>query len=146
MKILIAVLLLALPALCFWRAVAAWRRGRRGIAPLWAVLGLALTLGNPLANAYLLAPLDSGLQRALFARAREAHLIGASEARVQEVLGKPWKSRTTEGRFQVLLYAPCKVCMASYGAPFAVYLMDGRVEGFRSGAGEVQRVARPDAQ
>ena len=40
MKILIAVLLLALPALCFWRAVAAWRRGRRGIAPLWAVLGL----------------------------------------------------------------------------------------------------------
>jgi hypothetical protein len=146
MKILIAVLLLALPALCFWRAVAGWRRAQRGVAVLWALLGLALTLGNPLANAYLLAPVDGALQRNLFARAKEAKLMGAPEARVREVLGKPWKSHESGGRFTVLLYAPCRVCMASYGAPFAVYLQDGLVQGFRAGTGELQRVARPPPQ
>ena len=146
MKIFIAVLLLALPALCLWRAVAAWRKAHRAVAALWILFGLALTLVNPLANAYLLAPVDGSLQRALFARAREANLLGAPEARVREVLGKPWKAHKGEGRFTVLLYAPCKVCMASYGAPFAVYLQDGTVQGFRAGTGELQRVARPPPQ
>ena len=126
--------------------MAAWRRVHRGVAALWTLLGLALTLGNPLANAYLLAPVDGSLQRALFARAREANLLGAPEARVREVLGKPWKTHQSEGRFTVLLYAPCKVCMASYGSPFAVYLQDGAVQGFRAGTGELQRVARPPPQ
>jgi hypothetical protein len=143
MKIFIAVLLLALPALCVWRMVVYWRRGRAALAALWLVLGVALLLGNPLANAYLLAPIDGSLQRGLFARARNAHLIGAGEARVREVLGKPWKVRQVEGRFSIWLYAPCKICMASYGAPFAVYLQGGAVQGFRAGTGELERVARP---
>jgi hypothetical protein len=142
MKIVIAVLLLALPGLCFWRVAVAWRH-RRAISALWLVLGLALLLGNPLANAYLLAPVDRSLQRGLFARAREARLLGASEARVREVLGKPWKTRQVEDRFSIMLYAPCKVCMASYGAPFAVYLQGGTVQGFRAGTGELERIARP---
>lgn len=146
MKLFIAVLLLGLPALCFWRLVVSWRRGRRAIAALWLVLGLSLVLGNPLANAYLLAPVDGSLQRSLFSRAREAHLLGAGEARVREVLGKPWKARNVEGRFYVWLYAPCKICMASYGAPFAVYLQNGTVQGFRAGTGELERVAHPPPQ
>ncbi|MGZ6124982.1 MAG: hypothetical protein ACXWLR_08475 [Myxococcales bacterium] len=143
MKLFIAVLLLALPALCFWRMAVFWGRRRTAIAALWLVLGLALLLGNPLANAYVLAPIDRSLQRGLFARARDAHLLGASEARVREVLGKPWKVRQVEGRFSIMLYAPCKVCMASYGAPFAVYLQGGAVQGFRAGTGELERVTRP---
>jgi hypothetical protein len=143
MKVFIAVLLLGLPALCFWRMVVLWRRRQPAIAVLFLLLGLALLLGNPLANAYLLAPVDRSLQKGLFARARDAHLLGASEARVREVLGKPWKIREVEGRFSIMLYAPCKVCMASYGAPFAVYLQGGAVQGFRAGTGELERIARP---
>lgn len=146
MKLFIAVLLLGLPALCVFRLVVSWRRGHPAIAALWLLLGIALLLGNPLANAYLLAPVDNSLQRSLFSRARDAHLIGAGEARVREVLGKPWKERNVEGRFSVWLYAPCKVCMASYGAPFAVYLQNGAVQGFRAGTGELERVARPPPQ
>jgi hypothetical protein len=146
MKIFIAVLLLALPALCFWRVAVSLRQGRRPIAVLWALLGVVVLLGNPLANAYLLAPIDGPLQRKLFARAREAHLLGGSEARVREVLGKPWKARQVEGRFSVLLYAPCRICMASYGAPFAVYLQNGVVQGFRAGTGELERVAQKPGQ
>lgn len=146
MKIFIAVLLLVLPALCLWRMAVSWRGRRRAISALWLVLGVALLLGNPLANAYLLAPVDRSLQQGLFARARDAHLLGASEARVREVLGRPWKTRQVEGRFSIMLYAPCKVCMASYGAPFAVYLQGGTVQGFRAGTGELERVARPPPQ
>lgn len=142
MKLFIAVLLLALPALCFWRMSVFWRRQSRVLSALWLVLGILLLLGNPLANAYLLSPVDRSLQQGLFARAREARLLGATEARVREVLGKPWKVRV-EDRFSVMLYAPCKVCMASYGAPFAVYLQGGTVQGFRAGTGELERVSRP---
>jgi hypothetical protein len=146
MKLFIAVLLLGLPALCFYRLAVSWRNGRRAVPGLWLLLGIALLLGNPLANAYLLSPIDHSRQRSLFSRARDAHLLGASEARVREVLGKPWKERNEPGRFSVWLYAPCKICMASYGAPFAVYLQNGTVQGFRAGTGELDRVARPPPQ
>jgi hypothetical protein len=33
--------------------------------------------------------------------------------------------------------------MASYGAPFVVYLADGKVQGFRAGTGDVERVDHP---
>jgi len=145
MKILVAVLLLALPLWCAWAFYVAARSGR---LTWWRTLIYALgffilLLGNPLANAYLLSPIDSSLQRALFQRARNGGLLGADEARVRDVLGKPWKAHQLEGPFSVLLYAPCKVCMASYGAPFVVYLRGGSVEGFRSGPGETLRVKRP---
>lgn len=144
MRLLIAVLLLGLPLLCLWALVASFRAGRRGRGALYSALFLALLLGNPLANAYLLAPLDRALQGELFAKAKGARLLGASESRVREVLGKPWKTRQLEGPFAVLLYAPCKVCMASYGTPFTVYLESGKVQGFRAGTGELERVPRPD--
>ena len=144
MKILIAVLLLALPLWCAWAFYAAARAGKltvwRGL--LYGAGFVLLLLGNPLANAYLLSPIDHAMQRSLFEKARSASLLGADEARVRAVLGKPWKARPLEAPFSVLLYAPCKVCMASYGAPFVVYLRDGVVEGFRSGAGEILRVKR----
>lgn len=143
MKVLIAVLLLGLPLLCLWALIASFRSGRRGRGALYSVLFLVLLLGNPLANAYLLAPVDSALQHDLFAKAKGALLLGASEARVREVLGKPWKTRQVDGPFSVLLYAPCKVCMASYGAPFTVYLESGKVQGFRAGTGELERIPRP---
>ena len=103
---------------------------------------VVLLLGNPLANAYLLTPVDHALQRALFEKARRAALLGADEARVRSVLGNPWQARQLEPPLSVLLYAPCRVCMASYGAPFTVYLRSGTVEGFRSGPGEMLRVKR----
>jgi hypothetical protein len=144
MKIAAAVLLLALPLWCAWAIYAAARAGR--LTPWRALLYgagfLLLLLGNPLANAYLLSPIDHALQRALFERARAAGILGADEARVRAVLGKPWKARPLEAPFSVLLYAPCKVCMASYGAPFVVYLRGGVVEGFRSGPGETLRLKR----
>jgi hypothetical protein len=144
MKILVAVLLLALPLWCAWAFYAAARAGKltlwRGL--LYGAGFVLLLLGNPLANAYLLSPIDHAMQRALFEKARGAALLGADEARVRAVLGKPWKARPLETPFSVLLYAPCKVCMASYGAPFVVYLRDGVVEGFRSGPGETLRVRR----
>ena len=143
MKLFIAVLLLGLPLLCLWALIASFRSGRRGRGALYSVLFLALLLGNPLANAYLLAPVDSALQHELFARAKAAMLLGASEARVREVLGKPWKTRQVDGPFSLLLYAPCKVCMASYGAPFVVYLESGKVQGFRAGTGELERIPQP---
>ncbi|OLC73579.1 MAG: hypothetical protein AUG04_11735 [Deltaproteobacteria bacterium 13_1_20CM_2_69_21] len=145
MKVFIAVLLLALPLWCAWAFYVAARSGRlTWWRALVYVLGfLVLLLGNPLANAYLLSPVDSFLQGALFEKARSAGLLGADEARVRAVLGKPWKTRQLESPFSVLLYAPCKVCMASYGAPFVVYLREGAVEGFRSGRGETLRVKRP---
>jgi hypothetical protein len=145
MKILVAVLLLALPLWCAWAFYVAWRSGRltrwRGLT--YALGFLILLLGNPLANAYLLSPIDSALQRALFRKARTAGLLGADETRVRAVLGNPWKARQLDPPFSVLLYAPCKICMASYGAPFVVYLRNGSVEGFRSGPGETLRVKRP---
>jgi hypothetical protein len=143
MKLLIAVLLLGLPLLCLWALVASFRSGKRGRGVLYSVLFLVLVLGNPLANAYLLAPVDSALQHKLFAKAKGALLLGASEARVREALGKPWKARQVDGPFSVLLYAPCKVCMASYGAPFIVYLESGKVQGFRAGTGELERIPQP---
>jgi hypothetical protein len=144
MKILLAVLLLALPLWCAWAFYAAWRSGRLTWwrALIYATGFFVLLLGNPLANAYLLSPIDSSLQAALFRKARSAGLLGADEARVRAVLGDPWKVRQLEAPFAVLLYAPCKVCMASYGAPFVVYLREGAVEGFRSGQGETLRVKR----
>jgi hypothetical protein len=151
MKLLIAVALLGLPLLCLWALVASFRASRPGRGALYSVLFLGLLFGNPLANAYLLAPVDSAMQHELFRKAQAALLLGASEARVREVLGKPWKTQqlvitdtTASGPFAALLYAPCKVCMASYGAPFKVYLERGKVQGFRSGTGELERVAPPD--
>jgi hypothetical protein len=141
MKIVAALLLLALPLGCAWAFYVAARTGWRGL--VYALGFLVLLLGNPLANAYLLSPVDSFLQGALFEKARSAGLLGADESRVRAVLGKPWKARQLEAPFSVLLYAPCKVCMASYGAPFVVYLREGAVEGFRSGRGETLRVKRP---
>jgi hypothetical protein len=143
MKILIAVLLLALPLWCAWALYAAARVGKlnwwRGL--LYGTGFVVLLLGNPLANAYLLYPIDAALQRSLFEKARAQALLGASEERVRSVLGRPWKRHHTEGGpYTLLLYAPCKVCMASYGAPFVVYLRDDKVEGFRSGQGETVRI------
>jgi hypothetical protein len=143
MRLLIAVLLLGLPLLCLWALVSSFRAGRPGRGTLYSVLFLALLFGNPLANAYLLAPVDSAMQHKLFRKAQAALLLGASEARVREVLGKPWKRRQADGPFAVLLYPPCKVCMASYGAPFTVYLESGRVQGFRAGTGELERIPQP---
>ena len=145
MKIVAALLLLALPLGCGWAFYVAARTGRLTWwrALVYALGFLVLLLGNPLANAYLLSPVDSFLQGALFEKARSAGLLGADESRVRAVLGKPWKARQLEAPFSVLLYAPCKVCMASYGAPFVVYLREGAVEGFRSGRGETLRVKRP---
>lgn len=142
MKILVAVLLLALPLFCAWALYAAARAGKLTFwrALLYGTGFVLLLLGNPLANAYLLSPIDASLQRSLFEKARSASLLGAGEERVHSVLGKPWKKHTAEGTFTLLLYAPCKVCMASYGAPFVVYLREGKVEGFRSGPGEVARI------
>jgi hypothetical protein len=144
MKILIAVLLLALPLWCAWAFYAAARAGKltlwRGL--LYGAGFVLLLLGNPLANAYLLSPIDHAMQRSLFEKARAASLLGADEAKVRAVLGKPWKARPLEAPFSVLLYAPCRVCMASYGAPFVVYLRNGVVEGFRSGPGETLKVKR----
>ena len=144
MRILIAVLLLALPALCAWATVASFRAGRPILGTSYALGAVLLLLANPLPNAYLLAPIDAAGQRRLFERAKQAQLLGASEARVREALGKPWKARPIDETYSVFLYAPCKVCMASYGAPFAVYLAGGKVQGFKSGTGEVERIARPD--
>lgn len=141
MKIVIAVLLLALPLWCAWALYAAARARRltwwRGL--LYGTGFVLLLLGNPLANAYLLYPIDASLQRSLFEKARKESLLGATEERVRSVLGKPWKTHRGEGPFSLMLYAPCKVCMASYGAPFVVYLRGGKVEGFRSGQGEIAR-------
>jgi hypothetical protein len=145
MRILIAVVLLALPLWCAWAFYAAARAGKltwwRGL--LYGAGFLILLLGNPLANAYLLHPIDSALQRRLFEKARDGKLLGSGEDRVRAALGQPWKKHKGEGPYALWLYAPCKVCMASYGAPFVVYLRDGVVEGFRSGAGETARVGRP---
>lgn len=145
MKILIAVLLLALPLWCAWAFYATARAGKlrfwRGL--LYALGFVVLLLGNPLANAYLLYPVDSALQKRLFEKARSARLLGADEERVRVTLGKPWKTHRPEGPYALWLYAPCKVCMASYGAPFVVYLRDGSVEGFRTGQGEIVRAAWP---
>jgi len=143
MKILIAVLLLALPLWCAWALYAAARARKltfwRGL--LYGTGFVVLLLGNPLANAYLLYPIDASLQRSLFEKARAQALLGASEERVRSALGKPWKRHHSEGGpYTLLLYAPCKVCMASYGSPFVVYLRDGKVEGFRSGQGETVRI------
>jgi hypothetical protein len=143
MRLLIAVLLLALPALCVWAAVASFRARRPVLAALYVLGAVLLLLGNPLPNAYLLAPVDAAGQRRLFERARQANLLGADDGRVREVLGKPWKVRTLDDNYSVMLYAPCKVCMASYGAPFIVYLASGKVQGFKAGTGEVERVERP---
>ncbi len=143
MRLLIAVLLLALPALCTWAAVASFRARRRVLGTLYAIGAVLLLLGNPLANAYVLAPVDAAGQRRLFDRAKQANLLGADEARVREALGKPWKVRTLDDTYSVMLYAPCKVCMASYGAPFIVYLAGGKVQGFKSGTGDVERIDRP---
>jgi len=145
MKILLAVLLLALP---LWCARAFYVAARSGRLTWWRALlygagFVILLLANPLANTYLLSPIDSFLQGALFQKARSAGLLGADEARVRSVLGTPWKTRQLDPPFSVLLYAPCKICMASYGAPFVVYLREGAVEGFRSGRGETLRVNRP---
>jgi hypothetical protein len=142
MKILIAVVLLALPLWCAWAIYAAARAGKLtfGRALVYGTGFFVLLLGNPLANAYLLAPVDGALQRSLFQKARGAGLLGSDEARVRAVLGAPWKSRKLEGPYSILLYVPCRVCMASYGSPFTVYLRDGKVEGFRSGPGETLRV------
>jgi len=144
MKVVIALLLLALPLWCAWAVVAAARAGKLTFARalVYGTGFFVLLLGNPLANAYLLSPIDGALQRKLFQKARAAGLLGREEGRVREVLGSPWKTRKLEGPYGVLLYAPCRVCMASYGAPFTVYLRDGKVEGFRSGPGETLRVRR----
>ncbi len=141
MKIAIALILLALPAAIVWAMIQGFRRGQ---LPVWKaiVLGIAalvLLFGNPLANAVLLAPLDDSLQQEMFARAHQARLLGADEARVRDVLGKPWKERRFEGPFSAWAYAPCKFCMSSYGAPFTVYFESGKVQGFRSGTGELER-------
>ena len=144
MKIAIAVLLLALPLWCAWAIYVAARAGKLTF-PRALVYGtglLILLLGNPLANAYLLSPVDHALQRELFKKARDAGLLGADEAKVRAVLGNPWKTRQLEPPISLLLYAPCRLCMASYGAPFVVYLRGGVVEGFRSGPGERLRVRR----
>ena len=147
MRIVIAVLLLALPLWCAWAIYAAARMGKLTFsrALLYGTGLVILLLGNPLANAYLLSPIDHALQRALFEKARGAGLLGADEAKVRALLGNPWKERQLEAPFSVLLYVPCRVCMASYGAPFIVYLRSGTVEGFRSGPGETLKVKR-DAQ
>jgi len=147
MKVVIAVLLLALPLWCAWAIYAAARMGKLTFsrALVYGTGLVVLLLGNPLANAYLLSPIDHALQRALFEKARGAGLLGADEAKVRAVLGNPWKTRQLEAPFSVLLYVPCRVCMASYGAPFIVYLRSGTVEGFRSGPGEMLKVKR-DAQ
>lgn len=141
MKLAIALVLLALPLAIVWAMVQGFRR--RQLKPWKAVVlgiaALALLFGNPLANAMLLAPIDSSRQQKMFARAREANLLGADEARVREVLGKPWKVRKFDGPFSAWAYAPCKVCMSSYGAPFTVYFEAGKVQGFRSGPGELLR-------
>ncbi len=146
MKILVAVLLLALPLWCAWALYASARAGKltwwRGL--LYGAGFVLLLLGNPLANAFLLYPVDATMQRSLFAKARKADLLGADEQRARAVLGKPWKTHQGEGPFSLLLYAPCRICMASYGAPFVVYLREGKVEGFRSGPGELARIKRPD--
>jgi hypothetical protein len=144
MKILIAVLLLALPLWCAWAIYAAARLGKLTFsrALVYGTGLVILLLGNPLANAFLLSPIDHALQRRLFEKARGAALLGADEAKVRSVLGKPWKTRQLEAPFAVLLYVPCRVCMASYGAPFVVYLRSGTVEGFRSGPGETLRRKR----
>ncbi|HYY51561.1 MAG TPA: hypothetical protein VE755_01760 [Myxococcales bacterium] len=144
MKIAIAVLLLALPLWCAWAIYAAARVGKLTFsrAVVYGTGFVVLLLGNPLANAFLLSPIDHALQRALFEKARGAGLLGADDAKVRAVLGEPWKARPLEAPVSVLLYAPCKVCMASYGAPFVVYLRSGIVEGFRSGPGETLRVKR----
>jgi len=145
MKLAIAVLLLGLPLFCLWALIASFRSERPGRGALYSVLFLVFLFGNPLANPYLLAPVDSAMQHKLFAKANAALLLGASEARVREVLGKPWKTRQLDGPFTELLYAPCAVCMASYAAPFVVYLEGGRVQGFRAGTGELERIP-PAAQ
>ena len=141
MKLAIALILLALPLAIVWTMIQGWRRGqmRPWKAVVLGTAALALLLGNPLANAILLAPIDSSLQGRMFARAREAKLLGEREARVREVLGKPWKVRKFDGPFSAWAYAPCKVCMSSYGAPFTVYFEAGKVQGFRSGPGDLER-------
>jgi hypothetical protein len=144
MKILIAVLLLALPLWCAWAIYAAARAGKLTFSRtlVYGTGFVVLLLGNPLANAYLLAPIDHARQRALFEKARRAGLLGADEARVRAVLGDPWKTQQLEPPFSALLYAPCKVCMASYGAPFVLYLRSGAVEAFRTGPGETLKVKK----
>jgi hypothetical protein len=144
MKVLIAVLLLALPLWCAWAIYAAARVGKLtfGRTLIYGTGFFVLLLGNPLANAYLLSPIDRALQRSMFQKARDEKLLGREEARVREILGTPWKERRLDGSYASLLYAPCRVCMASYGAPFEVVVKDGKVEGFRTGAGETVRVKR----
>ena len=68
MKILLAVVLLALPLWCAWAFYVATRSGRLTWwrALIYALGFFILLLGNPLANAYLLSPIDGSLQRALF--------------------------------------------------------------------------------
>jgi hypothetical protein len=129
-RIALAVLLLLLPAWLIWVTVRApmpaWKRA------VLALAALAMIFGNPLANFFLLAPVDSFLQRRMLARAQG--LIGAPEAQVRETLGKPWKMRQLDGPFWIMTYAPCRVCMKSYAQPFAVFLESGRVYAFRAGS------------
>ena len=129
MRVAFAILLLALPAWLLWvmlRAKAApWKRAVLGLA------ALVMIFGNPLANFFLLGPVDSLLQRRMLAKAQG--LVGEPEARVREVLGAPWKVHQIDGPFWVMTYAPCRVCMKSYAQPFAVFLESGRVYAFRAG-------------
>ena len=128
MRIAIAIVLLGLPLLCLYGAV----MNRRARA-LFIAAGVVLLLANPLANASLLAPLDSALQSRMFDKARDSSLLGADESRAVAVLGKPWRERALDGQFKTLLYAPCRICMSAYMQPFLVYLENGKVIGFRSG-------------
>ena len=129
MRVALAILLLALPAWVVWvmfRArMAPWKRALLGL------VALATIFGNPLANFFLLGPVDSFLQKRMLAQAQG--LIGEPEARVREVLGAPWKVHQLDGPFWVMTYAPCRVCMKSYAQPFAVFLESGRVYAFRAG-------------
>lgn len=137
MRIALAVLLLLLPAFLAYVVVRVsmprWKRWVLGTA------ALAMIFGNPLANFFLLGPIDTALQERMFAKARAAALIGAPEARVREVFGAPWKMHQIDGPFWSMSYAPCRVCMKSYAAPFTVFLESGRVYAFRSGAGALER-------
>ena len=128
MRMASAIVLLGLPAFCFYGALVS-RKGRA----LFIFTGVGLTLANPLANAFLLAPVDSALQSRLFDKARASSLLGADESRVRDVLGKPWREHVLDGQFKSLAYAPCKVCVRSYMQPFLVYLEGDKVIGFRAG-------------
>ena len=128
MRLAIAIVLLGLPALSFYGAVM-----NRKARALFIVTGVLLVLANPLANAFLLAPLDRALQARMFEKARGQALLGADEPRVVALFGKPWRERVFDGQFRQLAYPACRVCMRSYMEPFLVFLENGRVIGFRAG-------------